>query len=71
MNPRSRRLSLRKNTVRNLSPEAASNVRGGATYKCHILPATEDVDCLTDLCTVTCINTICGSCFTCLCTDGC
>ena len=66
MNPRTRRLSLRKNTVRNLSPEAASNVRGGATvtcHNCHILPATEDIDCLTQQCTVYtgCVESLCFS----------
>jgi hypothetical protein len=62
MNPRSRRLSLRKTTLQNLTPEAASNVRGGATVtcKCIILPATEDIDCATMICTVSCIETLCA-----------
>ena len=55
MNPRDRRLRLRKSTVRNLNPGSASAARGGTVHFDTKNP-TENTNCVNTYGQVTCLS---------------
>lgn len=62
MNPRDRKLRLRKTTLRSLNEELASNVRGGLSF--IICPRLETgQDSVYGTCSCTCDS--CNTCWTC------
>jgi hypothetical protein len=69
MNPRDRRLRLRKSTVRNLTEGAAARVQGGKE-RTVIPQEDEDDDTVAGTCGATACGGTCGE-LTCHCTDTC